>query len=126
MIWDRRQLLAAATLAALADSAPLGAADASARYGLIGRMKAQPGKRAELIAILLEGTGAMPGCLSYVVAEDATDPDSIWVTEVWESRADHQSSLKLPQVRAAITKGRPLIAGMDSIAETRPLGGWKP
>ena len=87
--------------------------------------RAQPGKRAELIAILLQGTGSMPRCLSYVVAEDAADPDSIWITEVWESRADHQSSLKLPQVRAAIAKARPLLAGMDSIAETRPLGGWK-
>ena len=39
-------------------------------YGLLGKMRAQPGKRAELIAILLEGTDAMPGCKAYIVAED--------------------------------------------------------
>ena len=33
-------------------------------FGLIGRMRAQPGRRDELVSILLEGTGGMPGCLS--------------------------------------------------------------
>ncbi len=54
-------------------------------YGLIGRIKTQPGKRDELAAILLQGTKDMPGCLSYVVANDPRDPDALWVTEVWES-----------------------------------------
>jgi len=35
----------------------------------------------------------MPGCLSYVVAADATELDALWVTEVWESQASHQASL---------------------------------
>ena len=39
-------------------------------YGLIGRMIAHPGKRAELAAILVPAEGTMPGCLSYIVAED--------------------------------------------------------
>ncbi|HMI19292.1 MAG TPA: putative quinol monooxygenase [Sphingomonas sp.] len=92
-------------------------------YGLIGQMKAAPGKRAELAAILLEGTGAMPGCLSYIVAEDTTDADALWITEVWDSKQSHDDSLKLPAVQAAIGKGRPLIAGFGSRSETVPLGG---
>jgi quinol monooxygenase YgiN len=92
-------------------------------YGMIGRIKAQPGKRAELAAILLEGTGTMPGCLNYVVAEDMADPDTLIVTEAWDSKQSHDESLKLPQVQAAIARGRPLIAGFDRIAETMPLGG---
>jgi quinol monooxygenase YgiN len=40
-------------------------------YGLIGKIIARPGDRDELIAILLEGSGGMPGCLSYVVAKDS-------------------------------------------------------
>ena len=47
-------------------------------YGLIGKATAVPGKRDELIAILLEGTAGMPGCLSYVVAKDTTDENAIW------------------------------------------------
>jgi len=92
-------------------------------FGLIGRMRTHPGKREELIAILLAGTGAMPGCLSYVIARDTGDADALWVTEVWADEAAHQASLALPQVRAAIAAGRPLIAGFDSQVRTGPVGG---
>ena len=92
-------------------------------YGLIGRILAQPGKRRELAAILVPGEGGMPGCLSYIVAEDPEVPDALWVTEVWESQAAHRASLQLPAVQAAIARGRPLIAGFDSRAETAVLGG---
>ncbi|KAA2284761.1 putative quinol monooxygenase [Arenimonas fontis] len=92
-------------------------------YGLIGKMKAAPGQRDALIAILLAGTDGMPGCRSYVVAEDPTDPDAIWITEVWESQQHHLNSLNLPAVQAAIAKARPIIAGFGERFETRPVGG---
>ena len=65
----------------------------------------------------------MPGCLSYVVARDPADADAIWITEVWDSRDSHRASLQLPQVRAAIARARPLIAGFESGVETVPVGG---
>ncbi|QNA86909.1 antibiotic biosynthesis monooxygenase [Sphingomonas sp. So64.6b] len=92
-------------------------------YGMIGRMIAKPGQRDALAALLTSGSGTMPGCLSYVVAEDLVNADALWVTEVWENKAAHDASLTLPAVRDAITKGRPLIAGFDSSAETRPISG---
>lgn len=92
-------------------------------YGLIGKMTAKPGQRDALIAILLDGVAGMPGCLSYIVAQDPKDPDAIWITEVWDSAASHQASLSLPSVQAAIAKGRPLIAGMDMGAQTVVVGG---
>lgn len=92
-------------------------------YGLLGKITTVPGKRDELIAILLGGTGSMPGCLSYIVAHDSTDPDGIWITEVWDSKASHAASLSLPSVREAIGKGRPLIAGFSDRVETIPIGG---
>ena len=92
-------------------------------YGLIGRMTATAGKRDELAAILIEGSAGMPGCLSYVIAKDAKEPDALWVTEVWESEADHKASLSSPGVRAAIGKGRPLIASFDVQHVTEPVGG---
>jgi quinol monooxygenase YgiN len=91
-------------------------------YGLIGQMIAVPGARVGLMAILLS-MGEMPGCISYVVAEDPTNADAIWITEVWESAAAHEASLDLPSVQAAITKGRPLIADLRSRVETVPKGG---
>ena len=93
-------------------------------YGLIGKMTAVTGQRDALAAALLEGTGAMPGCLSYVVATDPADADALWITEVWDSQASHQGSLALPAVKAAIAKGRPLIAGFSDRVETTPLGGY--
>ena len=92
-------------------------------YGLIGQMLAQPGKRDELVAILAEGTGEMPGCRSYVIALDPTNADAIWITEVWDSEASHKASLALPSVRQAIAKGRPLIAAFGSHTVTTPVGG---
>lgn len=92
-------------------------------YGLIGKMNAAPGRRDALAAILLEGTQAMPGCLSYVIARDPADDDALWITEVWDSQASHTASLSLPSVQAAIAKGRPLIAGFSNRVETVPIGG---
>lgn len=92
-------------------------------YGLIGKITTVAGKRDEFAAVLLEGTGAMPGCLSYVVAQDPSNADALWITEVWDSQESHQASLKLPGVQAAIAKGRPLIAGFSDRVETVPVGG---
>lgn len=92
-------------------------------FGLIGKMRAVPGKRDELISILLGSTGEMPGCLSYVIGRDPADADAIWVTEVWTDEASHKVSLSLPQVQAAIARARPLIAGFDSQTRIEPVGG---
>jgi quinol monooxygenase YgiN len=92
-------------------------------YGLIGKMLAKPGQRDAMVKLLLAGMVEMPGCRSYVVAADPTNADAIWITEVWDSQADHQASLKLPAVQATIAKARPIIAGFGERFETRPLGG---
>ncbi|AKC88287.1 putative quinol monooxygenase [Pseudoxanthomonas suwonensis] len=92
-------------------------------HGLIGKFRAHPGQRDTLAAILLQGINAMPGCLSYVVAEDPEDADALWITEVWDSADSHRASLALPAVREAIAKAMPLIAGFDSHVQTRPIGG---
>src|SRR5690349_6295469 len=92
-------------------------------YGLIGKIIATAGQRDALIAILLDGTGEMPGCLSYVIATDPAEPDAIWVTEVWDSEASHKASLSLPPVKAAVAKGRPMIAGFSDRHVITPVGG---
>ena len=92
-------------------------------YGLIGKMHAADGQRDELISILLEGTGSMPGCLSYVIARDPADPNAVWITEVWDSADSHRASLKLPAVQQAIARAKPLITGFGERFETAPVGG---
>lgn len=92
-------------------------------YGLIGKMTTQPGQRDAFVALLLDGIADMPGCLSYVVAKDPSNPDALWFTEVWESKASHEASLSLPAVKNAIAKGRAMIATFDQSITTEPVGG---
>ena len=90
-------------------------------YGLIGQMLVAPGKRGEVIAAMLAGTKDMPGNIAYLIAEDMEDENSIWITEVWQTKADHENSLRLPSVTEAIGKARPSIVGFGSRVETRPV-----
>jgi len=92
-------------------------------YGLIGKMLCVPEKRSDVIAILLQGVERMPGCLSYVVAEDPEDANAIWITEVWDTQDSHRASLALPAVKEAIALARPLIAGFGERFTTSPVGG---
>jgi quinol monooxygenase YgiN len=93
-------------------------------YGLMGKMLAAPGKREELLAIMLEDNdNAMAGCLSYIVARDPENADAIWTTEVWDSKENHLASLNLPHVQATIARAHPLIAGFGERFETEPVGG---
>lgn len=92
-------------------------------YGLIGKLKATKGQRDVLIAILLNGVTDISGCLSYVVAQDPTDEDAIWITEVWDSKESHRASLTLPSVQQAIARGKSFIAGFGERYETQPVGG---
>ena len=125
MLMNRRRLLiACAAFASMSPTRGTAAGQGETRmFGLLGKMTAAAGQRDALIDVLLAGINDMPGCLSYVVARDAADPDAIWVTEVWESEGSHKASLALPAVRAAIAKARPLIAGFGDQVRTVPVGG---
>ena len=123
---DFTTLSGAAVFATLAGCAgePWQAKKETKMYGLIGKMTCVPGQRDTLIAILLEGTDAMPGCLSYVIARDPKDADAIWITEVWDSKDSHAASLQLPAVQDAIKRGRPMIVGFGDQTITEPVGGY--
>ena len=92
-------------------------------YGLIGKLRAKPGQASALADILSAAGSDLPGCRSYVVALDPSDPDAVWVTEVWDDRASHEASLGLPRVQSAIAEGRPLIDAFEERTVTEPVGG---
>lgn len=119
---ERRTVIAGA--AALAVTPTPGVAQGRlAMYGMIGKLTAKAGQGDALLAALMGGIEGMPGCLSYIVARDPKDADAIWITEAWDSAEHHRNSLTLPAVQASIAKARPLIAGMEVVAETTPVGG---
>ncbi len=127
MITDRRTFLQCLTTAAVAVTPDLigrtGPLGEHPMYGLIAKLTAAPGKLDELIKILKDGTRNMPGCGSYILAKDVMDQNAIWVTEIWDSEANHDASLTLPAVKASIIQAKPLIAGFEKIAVTNPVGG---
>jgi quinol monooxygenase YgiN len=125
MVLSRRDFIfmaSAAGLTAIASGYALPQGEQK-MYGLIGKMMAVPGQRDALISILLENAATMPGCLSYIVAKDATDANAVWVTEVWDSQESHKNSLSLPSVQKTIARGKPLIAGFGERFVTEPVGG---
>jgi quinol monooxygenase YgiN len=95
------------------------------RYGYFGTMRARPGHREDVVAILVSGTDRLReiGCDLYVVGTSDTDKDLIWVNEVWLSKAHHDDSLQLPEVKAAITKAMPMLTGEFTGQEIDIVGG---
>jgi quinol monooxygenase YgiN len=94
-------------------------------YGYMGSMKTQPGKRDEVVAILLGGLDGLrtAGCVQYTVAVSADDDITIWTSEVWGSEEQHDASLQLPEAKEAIARAMPMLTGDFTRVETTVLGG---
>jgi quinol monooxygenase YgiN len=94
-------------------------------YGYLGTLRAKPGHRDEVVDILLSGPGHVgpAGCQQYVVGVSESDPDLIFVTEIWQSKEHHDASLQLPEVRAAIASAMPLLTGDFTGQELTVVGG---
>ena len=95
------------------------------KFGLYSKITSQQGQRDALVAVLLEAAAAMQhiaDCELYIVNVSVTEPDVLWVTEVWSSPAAHEASLTRDESKALIKRGMPLIAGGERI-EIVPIGG---
>lgn len=96
------------------------------KFAMYGKVMAQPGKRDALVEVLLEAAemlGDMPECELYIVNVVPGEPDAIWVTELWANEEAHAKSLEREDVKALITRGMPLIAGMSEQMTLTPVGG---
>jgi len=95
-------------------------------FGLIAKLAIVPGRRQDVIDLLVSSTRDMPGCSSYIIARDAADENVLWVTEVWDSQSAHDASLSLRRVQEAVAQVKPLIARFEKIATTDPVTGLNP
>jgi quinol monooxygenase YgiN len=96
-----------------------------APFGMVGKLVARPGRRGELVDLLMAAARELrgaDGCELYVVSQDRDDLDTIWVFEAWRDEAAHRVSLDMPAVRGVIERGLPLIAERDG-ANLKPVGG---
>jgi quinol monooxygenase YgiN len=99
--------------------------DRAVRYGYFGTMRVKPGHRDEVVATLVGGADGLraAGCDLYVVGTSDTDPDLVWVNEVWVDKEAHDASLRLPEVKAAIAASMPLLTGEFTGQEIDVVGG---
>ena len=89
------------------------------------KIRSQAGQRDALVALLLEAAAALqqvPGCQLYLVSVSTSEPETVWVTEVWSSQEEHQASLTREEIQPILMRGRPLIAAFERI-HMEPLGG---
>ncbi|SHN09066.1 Quinol monooxygenase YgiN [Cyclobacterium lianum] len=84
------------------------------KYLLNGKLTARPGHQDALAEILLEASklvASARGCHLYVIGKEKNDSQSVYVTEIWDSKEDHDNSLKVAGVRELITQAMPLLDG---------------
>ncbi len=95
-------------------------------FGLFGKMTAHEGQRDALAQNLLKAAELMrgaDGCLMYVVSTSTTEPDAVFVMEIWQDEKAHGASLSMPGVRDLITSTMPLLAKDPEGRRFSPLGG---
>ena len=97
------------------------------KYRLHGKLTATSGNGDKLAGILLQAAqlvSTAKGCQLYLVSRDQSDLDSVWVTEVWDSKQDHDDSLQVAGVRERIAQAMPMLAGRpEKGQELEVLGG---
>jgi len=96
-------------------------------YLLHGKLTAKAGHRDTLAKMLLEASrlvATAKGCKVYVIGKDEKEEDSVFITEIWDSKEDHDNSLKIESVRELILKVMPIIDGQPQKGqELEILGG---
>lgn len=94
-------------------------------------MTARPGRGGELAAALLaaaERLRGFPGCEIYVIGRNASDPDTMHVTEVWRDEASAQAALSAPRSPGgpSPTDVLALLSGPPERTDLTVLGGVGP
>lgn len=96
------------------------------KYGFIGIFKAHNGKRDELVALLLQAAAlvsAAKGCRQYIINKDVNDEHAIIVTEIWDTKEDHDNALKVDGAMALISQAMPLMDGRPESRVLEVMGG---
>lgn len=92
-------------------------------YGLASKVNAHPGKREDLIEVLVEISRLVfhaEGCQSYVVSTLAAEDDAVFITEYWESQQAQRSAFALPGIFELINDCQSLSTGFEQV-ELHPL-----
>ena len=92
-------------------------------------MRARQGQGEALAASMLdvaEGLRSTAGCLLYVINRAASEPDVVWVNELWQSQEAIDASLEASNTEAGqrqMAELKALLDGPPERIEVEPLGG---
>jgi len=95
-------------------------------FGMCGKFTTEPENREALVEILARAAAMMESfaaCKQYIVFKDADDDGVVWVTELWDSKEDHDASLTGDDVRALIGEAMPLLKGSPVGYTLIPVAG---
>ena len=91
--------------------------------GRLMKMTAQPGRGPELADLLLRVTETLrnlPACKIYAIAQDAKDPDTIRVIEVWQDEESAQQALTSSPTNSNAPKPADVLALLTGPPARRP------
>ncbi|MBE9602006.1 putative quinol monooxygenase [Pedobacter sp. MC2016-24] len=98
------------------------------KYGLQGKLKATPGNGEKLGEILLQASklvSATKGCRMYIISTVKDEKDCFRITEFWDSKEDHDNSLKTEGVADLVLQALPILEGQPKRGrELDVLGGF--
>lgn len=93
------------------------------------KFTAQPGRGDQLAELLLRAADSLrelAGCELYVINRSASEPDVVWVTELWLSQDALDASLEQLRTddgKAQVAEVMALVAEPPEQFEVEPLGG---
>ena len=93
---------------------------------LFGEFKSKEGEREKLISILLDAAklvSTAKGCHHYIIYKDTKNENCVFVSEIWDSKEDHDNSLKIEGCMELISKAMPLIDGKPGGTALEVIGG---
>lgn len=97
-------------------------------YLLHGKLEAKAGKEKQLEDILLAAAQSAPsmhGCHLYIIGKNESEPQSVFVTEIWDNKEAHDNSLKNEDTLALIRQAIPLLAQQPEKGdELEIIGGF--
>jgi quinol monooxygenase YgiN/mannose-6-phosphate isomerase-like protein (cupin superfamily) len=100
-----------------------------ASVGRYVKMTAKPGQGdalAERLLAVADSLQSTPGCELYVINRSASEPDVVWVTEIWLSQEAIDASLEQVRTEAGQAQAAEVMELVDGAPEridVAPLGG---
>lgn len=97
-----------------------------AKVAVWAKIPAAPGKRDELIAALqtaLETANGEPGTIYYMLHTDVTDPDALFMYELYENQDALNAHMGSEAFKALGPAIGSLLGGAPSLSILGPVGG---